>query len=122
MVAISKAEQNKRWRKKYPEKAREQKRKYLERKILKNPENLEHLRDKLRQDFALLTRLTFNDILIKSCEVCGSTEELQIHHKRYVYPIIREDLIRLCSRCHFLEHQKLPSPTNRVTVSIHMEN
>jgi hypothetical protein len=107
MVAISKAEQCRRWRRKYPEKVREQKRKYLERKILKNPDNLKHIQDRILQDFDRLTRLTFKDKLPTYCEICGSVEELHIHHKRYAYPIIRDDLIRLCARCHRLEHQKI---------------
>lgn len=110
-MTISSAEQNRRWRKKYPEKVKEQKRKYLARRLEKrlkdNPLLLDNLRAKLLYDFDKLTRLTWSDKLPTLCEVCGSTEDLHIHHKRYAYPIIRDDIVRLCRRCHVEEHQKL---------------
>ena len=119
MVAISRAEQKRRWRIKYPEKVREERRKYLERKILKNPENLKHIHDRILQDFDRLTRLTFGEVLPKVCEMCGKTENLHIHHKQYVYPIVKEDLMRVCIHCHmFIHNQILPFnkelPTDKV--------
>jgi hypothetical protein len=111
MVAISNAEQSKRWRRKYPEKVREQRRKYLDRKIIrkfKEDCNFQNkIKEKLRADFGRLTKLMYNDLLPKYCEICGETEDLHIHHKKYEYPILTKDLIRLCRRCHNLEHQRI---------------
>jgi len=103
---ISNAEQNRRWRSKYPEKVKAQRIRYLDKKIKNNPEEFKAFENKFRQMFNKLTRLMFNDELPKFCAVCGSFDDLQIHHIRYVYPIIKKDIVRLCSRCHIEEHQK----------------
>ena len=100
-------EQRRRYRAKYPEKIKEQRRKYLDNKIKNNPDLIKKASDKLRQDFNRLTKITFDDVLPKCCAVCGSTYDLHIHHKKYVYPIKEEDLIRLCSKHHIEEHQKV---------------
>lgn len=39
------------------------------------------------------------------CEICGSTENLQVHHKKYRYPLLAweykmKDVMVLCRRCH----------------------
>lgn len=37
------------------------------------------------------------------CQKCGSSENLQVHHKDYVgngREVIKEDLITVCERCH----------------------
>jgi 5-methylcytosine-specific restriction endonuclease McrA len=111
---MSLKEQRSRYRKKYPEKVKEHRKKYLFKKLLKkieqNPDILKQKEERLIQDFCRLTRLTFENILPKQCENCGSTEDLQIHHKQYKFPIIKEDLIRLCRKCHIEEHQKIPLP------------
>ena len=53
-----------------------------------------------RGEYGMLTRLLFDSVLPKSCELCGSTENLHIHHKVYALPILREHLQRLCQPCH----------------------
>jgi len=44
----------------------------------------------------------------KACTRCGTTENLQVHHKTYAHvgnePL--EDLITLCKGCHNLEHKR----------------
>lgn len=44
------------------------------------------------------------------CELCGSTENLQIHHKTYIHHgkeiFYLNDLIVLCGRCHKNEHKR----------------
>ena len=111
MAKITKAEERKRYRLRHPDKVKDEKRRYLDRKIKKkikeNPNILENLRTKLLQDFDKLTRITFDDSLPKHCEICGLTVDLHIHHMQYIYPIQTKHLIRLCRRCHTLEHQKL---------------
>ena len=111
---ISKAEQRRRYKKKYPEKVKEERRRYLDRKIKKKIEQdnsyLDNRKNHLIQEFNNLTRLMYNDILPRRCENCGDKDDLHIHHKRYVYPIVKEDLIRLCRRCHIEEHQKAIPP------------
>lgn len=57
-----------------------------------------------KDQFLTLTRLLFNDILPKQCEMCGSKENLHIHHKKYNLPIIKEDLLRVCRSCHLEIH------------------
>lgn len=108
---MTKAEQRRRYRKKYPEKIKDERRKYLDKKLRKeikeNPEVLEKIKGKLLSQFDKLTRLTFDDKLPKRCEDCGISVDLHIHHMQYVYPIELKHLIRLCRRCHVLEHQKL---------------
>ena len=100
-------EQNRRYRIKYPEKVREQRKRYLDKKFRESPELMKKLEGQLKTDFDRLTRILYDNILQKKCEKCGKTENLHIHHKRYVYPIVKEDLIRLCRECHNLEHNHL---------------
>lgn len=105
-------EQRRRYREKYPEKIKEQRIKYLDNKIKKRvmdqPEYMEELKTKLIRDFQKLTRLLFSDILPPYCEQCGAKESLEIHHLAYKYPIQRQDLMRLCRKCHIEAHQKEP--------------
>jgi len=42
----------------------------------------------------------FDSELPKRCESCGSEKKLHIHHITYDYPILRENLMRLCNTCH----------------------
>lgn len=104
-------EQNKRWRKKYPKKVKEMRVKYLDKKLQKRIKEdssyLDKLKGKLLSDFDRLTRLIFKDKLERKCKNCGSFEDLHIHHKQYKYPIVKEDLVVLCRRCHMLEHQRI---------------
>lgn len=54
------------------------------------------------------------DILIKrnfTCEICGGTYNLQIHHKKYhkscrPWEYDDDDLVCLCQNCHELQHEK----------------
>lgn len=95
----------------HPEKIKEERKRYLDRKVKKkiteNPEYLETLTGKLLGEFDKLTRLLFDEQLPRHCEICGGINDLHIHHMSYIYPIKKDDLIRLCRRCHILEHQKL---------------
>lgn len=117
MVAISRAEQRRRWRQKYPEKVRIERRKYLDRKFQKNPALLDGLKGQILADFERLTRIMYDEEMPRVCEMCGKTEDLQIHHKRYVYPVVREDLMRLCRHCHvFVHRQVLPTDNIRERV------
>jgi len=104
---VSTTEQKRRYRIKYPEKVKEQRKKYLDNKIKNNPDLIKKAGDKLRQDFTRLTKISFDDVLPKFCFVCGAVDDLEIHHKKYVYPIKEEDLVRLCKRHHVEEHQKV---------------
>lgn len=101
------AAQKARYRKRHPEKTREQRLKYLDRKFKVNPELMKKLKGQLHNDFNRLTRILFDGVLPKKCAVCSSEWDLQIHHKRYAYPILLEDLERLCRKHHIEEHQKL---------------
>ena len=111
---VSTPEQRRRYRKKYPEKVKEQRIKYLDRKIQKHiekdPTYLFKLKEKLLQDFDRLTRLIYKDKLPRECAKCHSKEDLHIHHKRYVYPIKKSDLKVLCRECHTTEHHKIHPP------------
>ncbi len=106
-------EQRRRYNQRHPEKVREHRRKYLDRKLQKrikeDPNYLDKLKGKLLSDFDRLTRLMFRDKLERKCQDCGSIEDLHIHHKQYKYPIIKKDLVVLCRRCHYLEHQRVHS-------------
>ena len=58
----------------------------------------------------------------RMCQLCGSTEELHVHHRRYnpdsvsgVYEI--EDLTVLCKTCHFMFHKTKGSPGKGVEAS-----
>lgn len=107
---VSTKEQRQRYKKKYPEKVREQKQRYLDRKLRKaikeNPLYLEKLKGKLLSEFDRLTRLIFHELLPKRCEICLTTSDIHIHHLRYSFPIEKNDLIRLCRKCHIREHQR----------------
>jgi len=106
-----KREQKRRYRKRHPEKVAEQRIKYLDRKIKKrikqDPTYLDKLKGKLLSDFDRLTRLIFKDKLGTQCKNCGSITDLHIHHKQYRIPIVKEDLVLLCRKCHHLEHQRV---------------
>lgn len=60
-----------------------------------------------RKEFSSLTRLLFDSKLPKVCELCGSTENLHIHHSIYKIPIERKHLQRLCQPCHNKTHKTL---------------
>lgn len=115
------AEQRARYKAKHPEKVRAEKRAYLDRKFRNDPERMKKLEGKIRSEFGKLTRLMYDEVLPKSCENCGATEDLHIHHKRYVYPIEREDIVRLCRRCHVEWHQRIPSPDDGVRSTFPVE-
>lgn len=112
-----KRDQAKRYRQRYPEKVKEMKKRYCERKIItemkNNPEKLDKVRGKLLRYFGYVTRYEFDEILPKECERCGMVYDLHIHHLIYQYPVKLEHLVRLCRRCHTEEHQRLSPPKNR---------
>lgn len=60
------------------------------------------------------------------CEVCGATENLQIHHLSY-YNVGMEELEELevlCQPCHYNEHRvelKYKTPFSRSTIGYHYE-
>ena len=99
------------YRQRHPEKIKEQRKRYLDRKVRKRiesePDYFKTLSGKLLGEFDRLTRLLFDNQLPRYCEICGGITDLQIHHMSYIYPIEKKDIIRLCRRCHILEHQKL---------------
>lgn len=117
---VSTPEQRKRYKLRHPEKIREQKIRYLDKKVkekfLNDPNYKKKLEYELLQKFNKLTRLLFKDKLVKHCQKCSSTSDLHIHHKKYCYPILEKDLQVLCRRCHILEHQKTPLPQERETL------
>ena len=41
------------------------------------------------------------------CKICHSTENLNVHHKRYrkIYNVVVGDLVTMCHDCHVKEHQ-----------------
>jgi len=51
-------------------------------------------------------RIDLYDFRGSKCEKCGSTKNLQVHHKHYsnIFNEEPEDLIVLCSRCHAETH------------------
>ena len=81
--------------------------KKLREAIENNPDVLLKEDAKLRNQLARLTRILYDDKLPPRCEECGSARNLQIHHIRYAYPIVQQDLMRLCHQCHVLEHQRI---------------
>lgn len=123
---VSTPEQRRRYRKKYPEKLKQQRRRYLDKKIRKkieeNPTYKIKLEKELLHKFTRLTRLLFKDKLPKICEECESEEDLQIHHKVYKYPIKIKDLKILCRKCHVTEHQRIPTTQEAETPSLPMEH
>lgn len=100
-------EEKKKWRARHPEKVKEMRRRYLDKKFRNNPELMDKLVGQLKSDFSTLTRIMYGDILPKECYICKSRENLQIHHFRYEFPILEKDIVRLCMKCHNLEHQKV---------------
>lgn len=108
---MGRQEQSRRYRKKHPEKIKAQRIRYLDKQLRKRieeePAYLDKLKGKLLSDFDRLTRLMFKDKLERKCQDCGSIEDLNIHHKQYKFPIVKEDLVVLCRRRHVLEHQRV---------------
>ncbi len=62
---------------------------------------------KFRNEFNKLTRIMYDDVLPRECAICRTKDDLHIHHKQYVYPIVSKDLVRLCRICHIEEHHRL---------------
>ena len=122
----SKQEERRLYRMRHPEKIREQRRKYLDRRIKKaiilNPELKIKMEKKLLHDFDRLTKLSFEDNLPKHCERCGKTSNLHIHHLQYIFPIELKHLVRLCINCHKLEHHRLNPSLNREEFNTHPSN
>ena len=104
---VSTPRQRRRYRERYPEKVKEQRIRYLDKKIKNELGGIARVEKKLRQEFTRLTRLLFDDMLPKECCFCKSGEDLEIHHIRYVYPLKIKDLVRLCKKCHIEEHQRV---------------
>jgi len=75
-------------------------------KIIKK-EDFARLPEWEESDFRSFTRIKFDPILPQRCQECGGKEDLQIHHIHYRSPIRLKDLVRLCRRCHVLEHQRV---------------
>ena len=107
-IVTSTPAQRQRYREKYPDRIKEQRRKHLEKKFAQKVGAVEFLEKRMRGDFCRLTRLMFDDVLEKKCASCGTERDLQIHHRQYRLPIVQEDLVRLCRRCHVEEHQRVP--------------
>ena len=107
---VSTPDQRRRYRKRHPEIIKAQNKRYIEKKLKQklkgNPSLLMEMDFKIRLLINKLTRLKYGDLLPNRCKECGSVEDLQIHHKRYSYPIELKDLVRLCRGCHVLEHQR----------------
>lgn len=60
-------------------------------------------------DYHRLTVLEWRDVFGDNCECCNVSEDekrLHIHHKIYRYPMLREDLMLLCPKCHKSQHKK----------------
>ena len=114
---VSTPEQRRRYRQKYPEKVKEQRKRYYDKKVRErikdDPKHLEKLKGRLLHQFDRLTSLTFRDKLPGRCRECGEERDLHIHHIRYLYPIKASDLKVLCRECQMLEHQKTPPPQNK---------
>lgn len=108
---MTRAEQKRRYKLRHPDKVREGKRRYLSKRIEKrlrdDPIFLNDYKQRFINEFHTLTRLSFDAVLPRECFFCGSRSDLEIHHIRYVYPIVETDLRRLCKRCHRLEHQRI---------------
>jgi len=118
-----KKEYNREYTRKHPDVVARQRINYATRKIeekLKIDPGYEIKLDrKIRNEFAKLTRLKFNNILPELCEICGSRRNLEIHHIHYIYPIVKDDIIRLCYECHKNEHQKIELSKSREDMISH---
>jgi 5-methylcytosine-specific restriction endonuclease McrA len=89
-------EKNKKWAKENPDKINE-----LQRKRYKIPFNL--LKSKLRNEVGRKLRKEIIENR-QVCEKCGSTENLEIHHKSYNSNKL-DNLLLLCESCHRKEHK-----------------
>lgn len=61
----------------------------------------------LKKRIEILTKANFR------CKWCGSTYDLQVHHKKYKkgrrpWEYSNEELVCICGNCHELEHDKKP--------------
>ncbi len=62
----------------------------------------------LKSEAWKLKRLQKLNSVGHSCQLCNSTDKLQIHHRTYerVYNEDLNDLTVLCSKCHYKFHKK----------------
>ena len=103
-----------RWRYKHPVEWRQSAIKTLTKKFIQLKsengnlfqERVKKNKDLLRR-FHNLTEFLFATELGKICMLCGSNKHLHIHHKKYDYPIVKDDLLLVCARCHLILHGTL---------------
>lgn len=77
------------------------------------------LNDNMREYiFEIKRRNAKNGVL--SCEVCGSVQDLEIHHKRYSLDVCVADLAILCSKCHhsISDYRNFNNPERMAEMSI----
>ena len=110
---MTRLEQRKRYRENYPDRIREQRIRYLDKKLANDPEALRGFDKKLKKDFIRLTRLTLYNEIPKFCERCRIRAEIKILHLRYIYPIDKQNLIFLCENCHTEVGQQTSYPERR---------
>jgi hypothetical protein len=70
--------------------------------------NKEEYRQYLRSDhWQTLRAAKMSQPEKRRCGVCGSRENVQVHHLRYrnIFDVQTDDLRRLCDRCHSLFHR-----------------
>jgi len=56
-----------------------------------------------------------NDVLIRdnyTCQICGSRENIIVHHKKGLKSNNLKDLITLCRICHYLVHNNKENKKN----------
>ena len=69
---------------------------------------------KRKQDIRQMHYYLKENLKKTSCEKCGSTSNLRLHHKEYENSLDTEKLMTLCQKCHMEEHKRLniPKDTN----------
>jgi len=93
---------NNKWRKEHYEKYRESDRKWR-----RNYQKSEAFKEKRRlRDFA---RYSLREQILArdnhKCVICGSSENLELHHKNYSRDL--KDVITICKGCHNKEHSEV---------------
>ena len=96
---------------KQKEASKRQKKRYFKKK-LSQIDKIDSTNKEIKFFINSLTRILYSDILPKECKLCGTTEDLHIHHIRYKYPIKEGDLVRLCRKCHHNIHRMINLTTN----------
>lgn len=114
-------EYNKKYRKLFPEKERQNRKNHYDNLKLKNPNYHKEFYIKNRDKILARVKKSQKDNPIEwkvnqitrwsyikeyKCEICGNNKNLEFHHWIYKLPVEKKHFNTLCKECHWIQHSK----------------